>query len=130
MFRSSLSVNDLAIIKDDELPKINGSYVIIKKIKEIGGRAFCSYDILNLEGNSTICGMKELQYFEKPKIVPAPWRAAYAVYVQNILKKQNSDIDRKKSRAKVKLIADKYAIDAKTLHKMLKDLNDLEAIVY
>ena len=68
-----------------------------------------------------------LSSLELPRIVSPVWKAAHVVYKQNVLMNTN---DESKIRKIIKIIAEKNGLSPKTLHKMLKELESLDAIKY
>jgi len=106
------------------ITEIDGDYATICEL-QLSGRA---------EGGS---GAVELACLEKPTKVSGPMRAAYAVYKQDVIKyytttgePEDTEEAKKRRRRALKIIAEKYSIEPKSLHKILKDLDAAEVIQY
>lgn len=130
-------LHDLVVVKNQPEMQHVSLTGLIAVITEIEGD-YATINELQLSGYAHgSSGAVELSCLEKPKVVSAPMRAAYAVYKQYMIQNEiDNDANQvpqktiKKRRQILKSIAIAYQIEPKVLHKILKDLDALEVIKY
>ena len=122
----TFQLHDFVIVREQpkmQYARIEGLHAVITEIEG----DHCTIAELQLSGRAWGgSGAVPLSCLEKPKRLSGPWRAAYAVYKHSVLQSDEwtaQDEEKQKQRKRaIRLVADKFSLEPKTIRVIMKDL--------